>query len=89
MQATTTIYILVALITVIGTFLTGELYASPRGLWWAFAVGSFHAGPLASGYKTFDPEINNGMIPCECLIETRKMPGVLRVENLTVLRLLW
>ena len=32
MQATTTICILVALITVIVTFLTGELYASPRGL---------------------------------------------------------
>ena len=54
MQATTTICILVALITVIGAFLTGELYASPRGLWSAFALGSFPVGPLAHGYKTFE-----------------------------------
>jgi hypothetical protein len=54
MQATTTICILVALITVIVTFLTGELYASPRGLWSAFALGSVVVGPLAHGYKTFE-----------------------------------
>jgi hypothetical protein len=51
MQATTTICILVALITVIVTFLTGELYASPRGLCSAFALDSVVVGPLAHGYK--------------------------------------
>jgi hypothetical protein len=54
MQATTTIYILVALITVIDAFLTGELCASPRGLWSAFALGSLLVGPLAHSYKTFE-----------------------------------
>jgi hypothetical protein len=86
MQATTTISILVALITVIMTFLTGELYASPRGLWSTFVLGSIRAGPLAGGYKTFDPEMDNDRIPCECLIEIPKMPGVLKVESSTVLR---
>jgi uncharacterized membrane protein len=50
MQVTTTINILVALITVVVTFLTGELYASLRGLWLAFAFDSFLEGPLAHGY---------------------------------------
>lgn len=37
MQITITISILVGLTTVIVAFLTGELHASPRGLWLAFA----------------------------------------------------
>lgn len=40
MQVTTTICILVALITVVVTFLTGELYVSPRSRWSAFALSS-------------------------------------------------
>lgn len=41
MQTTTTISTLVALITVIVTFLMGEPYASPSGLLSASALGSF------------------------------------------------
>jgi hypothetical protein len=53
-QVIITICILVALIIVIVTFLTGELYASPRGLCSAFASASVVVGPLAHGYKTFE-----------------------------------
>jgi hypothetical protein len=59
MQVTTTISILVALITVIVPFLTGDLYASPRGLWSAFALDSFPVGPLAHGYKTFEKPLRS------------------------------
>jgi hypothetical protein len=54
MQATTSICILVALIIVIITFLTGEIYASPRGLCLAFVLDCVVVVPLAHGYKTFE-----------------------------------
>jgi hypothetical protein len=43
-QGTTAICILIALITVIITFLIGELYTLSKGLWLAFALGSIIEG---------------------------------------------
>jgi hypothetical protein len=52
MQVTTTISILVALITVVVPFLTGDLYASPRG-----PVVGLCLGFLSGG--SFGPRLQN------------------------------